>query len=186
MNRIIRSVFHTAAVLTVLSIPTLAQQVKRAAFDVTNYVMDVALMPTERKMSATVDVSFTPLEDTRSVAFELNGSLKVDSITRLDRPVAPILPSPKAVLKSTPANPISYVQDQTNSTDLGPHVRVDLGDNVIKGTPVVLRFKYSGILDGPAGGPLLSKRLASCHRARTFRAVVLHFRGRRCLSFLYR
>ncbi len=160
MNRIIRSVCHTAAVLTVLSIPTLAQQVKRAAFDVTNYVMDVTLMPAERKMNATVDVSFTPLEDTRSVAFELNGSLKVDSITRLDRPVAPILPSPKAVLKSTPANPISYVQDQTNSTDLGPHVRVDLGDNVIKGTPVVLRFKYSGILDGPAGGPLLSKRLA--------------------------
>ena len=28
------------------------------------------------------------------------------------------------------------------------------------GTPVTLRFKYSGILDGPAGGPLLTKRLA--------------------------
>lgn len=161
MNKIIRSVFHTAAVLAVLSIPTLAQAPKRAAFDVTNYVMDVSLQPTERKIVASVDVSFTPLEDTRSVAFELNGSLKVDSVTRIDRPVGVTLPpSPKAAAKSTTANPITFIQDQTNSTDLGPHVRIDLGDNVLKGTPVVLRFKYNGILDGPAGGPLLSKRLA--------------------------
>lgn len=162
MNKIIRNVFQAAAVLAVLSIPTLAQAVKRASFDVTNYVMDVSLMPTERKINATVDVSFTPLEDTRSVAFELNGSLKVDSVTRLDKPTAP---APKPPIKSVqpktvPQSPITFIQDQTNSTDLGPHVRIDLGDTVLKGTPVVLRFKYSGILDGPAGGPLLSKRLA--------------------------
>ena len=30
----------------------------------------------------------------------------------------------------------------------------------VKGTPITLRFKYSGVLDGPAGGPLLNKRLA--------------------------
>ena len=99
-----------------------------------------------------------PLEDTRSVAFELNGSLKVDSITRQDSFVT--LPASKTPAKTASANPITFVQDQTNSTDLGPHVRIDLGDNVAKGTPVVLRFKYSGVLDGPAGGPLLTKRLA--------------------------
>ena len=159
MNKIIRSVFLTVALLTVLSIPTSAQAVKRAAFDVTNYVMDVSLMPTERKIAASVDVSFTPLEDTRSVAFELNGSLRVDSITRL-RPTTTTLPSAKGAVKTPPANPITFVQDQTNSTDLGPNVRIDLGENVAKGTPVVLRFKYGGILDGPGGGPLLSKRLA--------------------------
>jgi len=162
MNKIIRNVFQAAAVLAVLTIPTLAQAVKRAPFDVTNYVMDVSLMPTERKINATVDVSFTPLEDTRSVAFELNGSLKVDSVTRIDKPVVlaaatPVkVTTPKAVTQST----ITFIQDQTNSTDLGPHVRIDLGDTVLKGTAVVLRFKYNGILDGPAGGPLLSKRLA--------------------------
>jgi len=65
-----------------------AQAVKRTPFDVTNYVMDVSLNPSERKINATVDVSLTPLEDTRSVSFELNGSLKIDSITRLDKPAA--------------------------------------------------------------------------------------------------
>ena len=55
-------------------------QVKRAAFDVTNYTIDVTLSPEERRLTATVDVAFTPLEDTRSVSFELNGSLKIDSI----------------------------------------------------------------------------------------------------------
>jgi aminopeptidase N len=160
MNKIIRKAAHAGILLTLLSLPSLAQQVKRAAFDVTNYVMDVSLVPAERKLNATVDVSFTPLEDTRSVAFELNGSLKVDSVTRLDRSGTPTLPSPKAAVKTTSANPITFVQDQTNSTDLGPNVRIDLGDTVVKGTPVLLRFKYSGILDGPAGGPLLSKRLA--------------------------
>lgn len=160
MRKIIVSLFQAVAILTILSIPTLAQQqVKRAPFDVTNYVMDVSLSPDDRKINATVDVSFIPLEDTRSVAFELNGSLKVDSVTRLDRLVTTTA-VPKTVTKPAPVNAITFVQDQTNSTDLGPHIRVDLGDTVVKGTTVVLRFKYSGILDGPAGGPLLSKRLA--------------------------
>jgi tetratricopeptide (TPR) repeat protein len=150
----------TAAMTAFLSLPVFSQTVKRAAFDVTNYTMDVALAPSERKINATVDVSLTPLEDTRSVAFELNGSLKVDSITRVDRPTSTAPANPKAAVKAAPVSPVTFVQDQTNSTDLGPHVRVDLGDNIIKGTPVVLRFKYSGVLDGPAGGPLLTKRLA--------------------------
>ena len=163
MNKIIRNVFQVALVLAVLSLPALAQGVKRAAFDVTNYVMDVSLAPTERKINATVDVSFTPLEDTRSVSFELNGSLKIESISRLDKTATPMTPAPKTKsipVTVAPQNLITFIQDQTNSTDLGPHVRIDLGDIVTKGTPVVLRFKYGGILDGPAGGPLLSKRLA--------------------------
>ncbi len=168
MKKIIRSVFQTAVVLSVLSLPALAQQIKRTPFDVTNYVMDVALSPAERKLTATVDVTFTPLEDTRSVSFELNGSLKVDTITRIgaSTPRVPAVqiskPGTNPTAKATPAPTavITFIQDQTNSTDLGPHVRVDLGESIAKGTPVILRFKYSGILDGPAGGPLLTKRLA--------------------------
>lgn len=142
-----------------------AAQVKRAPFDVTNYVMDVSLNPAERKLSATVDVAFTPIGEARAVAFELNGSLKVVSVTRQDRTItlAPVAtPSSKKTTKPAPTPEISvtFVQDQTNSSDLGPHVRVDLGTDVAAGTPVVLRFKYSGILDTPQGGPLLSKRLA--------------------------
>ena len=168
MNKFIEKVVKIAVIATLLTLPAIAQQVKRAPFDVTNYVMDVSLAPTERKLTATVDVTFKPLEDTRSVSFELNGSLKVDSITRQDKmptPVAtPTTAPPKTAMKpvvpSAVPNPISFVQDQTNSTDLGPHVRIDLGETATKGSPVTLRFKYSGILDLPAGGPLLNKRLA--------------------------
>lgn len=163
MNTFLRNVFYTSALSAVFLIPTSAQQVKRAAFDVTSYGMDVVLSPNDRKLSATVDVTFTPLEDTRSVSFELNGSLKVDSVTRFNQAVITGTPQKgvgRISISSPAANPITFVQDQTNSSDIGPHIRIDLGENIVKGTSVMLRFKYSGILDGPAGGPLLSKRLA--------------------------
>jgi aminopeptidase N len=67
---------------------------------------------------------------------------------------------PRGAQPPPAANPVTYIQDQTNSSDLGPHVRIDVGETAVKGTPITLRFKYSGILDGPAGGPLLAKRLA--------------------------
>lgn len=164
MNHIGKGIF-LGGLLAVLTVGAIGQ-VKRSAFDVTNYTMDVTISPTERKLSATVDVAFTPLEDTRSVAFELNGSLKIDSIARIDRALVltpSASPAAKTPVKATqPTQPaVTFVQDQTNSSDLGPHVRVDLGADVPKGTNVVLRFKYSGILDTAAGGPLLNKRLAA-------------------------
>lgn len=168
MKKFITHLVKIAAVASLFTLPAIAQQVKRTPFDVTNYVMDVSLMPTERKINATVDVTFTPLEDTRSVSFELNGSLKVDSVTRIGggmMPTTPVVqtkpavrPTPKPVSPSAPQ--VTFIQDQSASTDLGPHVRIDLGENVVKGMPITLRFKYNGILDLPAGGPLLNKRLA--------------------------
>lgn len=170
MNKIIRNVFLAASVVVFLSIPLFAQQVKRTPFDVTNYQMDVSLVPSERRLNATVDVTFKPLEDTRTITFELNGSLKVDSITWAGAPPTaaavaetPAKPAGKGAPKATPkpaAPEVTFVQDQVGVADIGPSVRIDLGDNVSKGTPVTLRFKYSGVLELPAGGPLLSKRLA--------------------------
>lgn len=161
MKKILRSLAYFAAAIFLAS-PAAAQQVKRTSFDVTNYVMDVSLAPLERKLNATVDVTFVPLEDTRSVSFELNGSLKVDSLTRVGVGTPLVVKTPKGQATATPSasGQITFVQDQTNSSDLGPNVRIDLGDNVTKGTPVTLRFKYSGVLELPAGGPLLTKRLA--------------------------
>jgi len=160
MKKFIGKGFKVALIASVLALPIFAQAVKRTPFDVTNYVMDISLVPAERRMNATVDVTFTPLEDTRAVAFELNGSLKVDSVSRINA-FAPVATVAKKPAKGTPEpNAVTFVQDQSNSTDLGPHVRIDLGDQVLKGTPVTLRFKYGGVLDSPAGGPLLSKRLA--------------------------
>ena len=60
-----------------------AQQVKRTDFDVTKYVIDAQLAPEDNKLTATTDVTFTMLEDGRNVSFELNGSLKIDTITAL-------------------------------------------------------------------------------------------------------
>ncbi|MCY7377302.1 MAG: tetratricopeptide repeat protein [Pyrinomonadaceae bacterium] len=156
-----------------LSVGAIAQQIQRTPFDVNDYKMDVQLSPDENKLNATVDVRFTPEADTRTVSFELNGSLKIESITRLNS-FAPTANTPATKLKtatatktptavvtsSTGTNQITFVQDQSGVSDLGPSVRIDLGDTVLKGTPVTLRFKYGGVLATAAGGPLLTKRLA--------------------------
>ncbi|MCD9186592.1 MAG: tetratricopeptide repeat protein [Pyrinomonadaceae bacterium] len=165
-------VFPAFGLLMLSATAVFAQQVQRTPFDVKNYVMDVALDPVENKLTATVDVTFVPLEDTRSVSFELNGSLKIDTITRQDKPLAPAsasatpttapTPKPKTPVKTpvVPQPTVTFIQDQVGVSDLGPSVKIDLGDTVTKGTNVILRFKYSGILVTPQGGPLLTKRLA--------------------------
>jgi hypothetical protein len=169
MNKFFR-ISLNIAVLFVLSTAAFAQQTKRTPYDVTNYVINAELAPVDNKLSATADVTFIPQEDTRSVAFELNGSLKVEAVGRIGsasqltatpatkgRNVRP----PATTTATTTAGDVTFVQDQAGGTsDLGPHVRVDLGSDVTKGTPVTLRFRYSGILNLPTGGPLLNKRLA--------------------------
>lgn len=141
----------------------LAQQVKRTEFDVQSYTIDAQLAPDDNKLTATTDVTFTLLEDARNVTFELNGSLKLDSITRsLASTAVPTgQRTPRTTAAATPAaGGITFVQDQVGVSDLGPSVRIDFGDTLTKGTLVTLRFKYSGILNSPSGGPLLTKRLA--------------------------
>ena len=161
-----RSVFQFLAagiILTTSAAIGFSQQVKRPDFDVTDYKMDVQLSPNENKLSATTDVTFTPAEKTRSVTFELNGSLKIDDITRVSS-TAGAIPAKRPVKNATvinaPAGSITFIQDQVGVSDLGPSVRIDLGEEVEAGTPVTLRFKYSGVLVTAQGGPLLAKRLA--------------------------
>lgn len=145
-----------------------AQQVKRTDFDVTKYVIDAQLTPEDNKLTATADVTFAMLEDARNVSFELNGSLKIDTITRVagssaanPLPAAPRpVRTPSAPAATASTGSITFVQDQVGVSDLGPSVRIDFGDTLAKGTQVTLRFKYSGVLNTPSGGPLLSKRLA--------------------------
>ena len=170
MNNLFRISLQIAVVLA-LSAAVFAQAAKRSAFDVTNYVINAELSPIDNKLTATADVTFVPTETTRTVAFELNGSLKVDEVTRVGGSTPmPAVAAPKSkTAKPTPvATPtaqalggVTFVQDQTGgSSDLGPHVRVDLASDAVKGAPVTLRFKYSGVLNLPTGGPLLNKRLA--------------------------
>ena len=164
MNNLFRISLQVAVVF-VLSTAVFAQQAKRTPFNVTNYVINAELSPVDNKLDAVADVTFIPGETTRTVAFELNGSLKVDEITRVgaSTPIsAPVRgKKPSAATTVTPVGGVTFVQDQAGgSSDLGPHVRVDLGTDAAKGTPVTLRFKYNGVLNLPTGGPLLNKRLA--------------------------
>ncbi len=170
MDHILRLGFKILFVAALFAVPTFAQAVKRTQYDITNYVMDVSIMPVERRLAATVDVSLVPLEDARAFSFELNGSLKIDTVERANTTTTAVAttpatrtPSPKPATPAGVAIPtgVTFIQDQTNSSELGPHVRVDIGENAAKGTPITLRFKYSGILDTPLGGPLLTKKLAS-------------------------
>jgi hypothetical protein len=76
------------------------------------------------------------------VVFELNGSLHVESLERDGVPLT------------------NFVQDAVGVGALGPSVRVDLGAVAPAGQSVTLRFRWSGALASPEGGPLATKRLA--------------------------
>src|SRR5947209_254986 len=115
----------------------------RAHFDVTNYRIEAQLIPDQHVLRAGAEVTFTPLDATRSVVFELNGALKVEKIERNGKALT------------------NFVQDAAGTdTSLGPNVRIDLGEVVPAGQPVTLRFQWGGGLTSPEGGPLATKRLA--------------------------
>ena len=104
MKNLVKTALFVVGLLIFASIFSFGQQVKRTPFDVTNYVIDASLSPVENKLTATADVTFTPLEDARNVTFELNGSLKVDTITRVGAPGASQAAAKPSVKKTaTPA-----------------------------------------------------------------------------------
>jgi len=118
------------------------QPVAGARYDVTNYHIEAQLNPNEHTLRAGADVTFVPLDATRSVVFELNGSLHVDSIEKDGKALT------------------GFVQDAVGAGALGPNVRIDLGQVVPVGQPVTLRIRWNGALATPEGGPLANKRLA--------------------------
>lgn len=123
-------------------VETRLQPGQRARFDIRHYRIVAELVPSQQQLNASADVTFMPVDNARAFVFELNGSLKVESVewdgVRLQ----------------------NIVQDQAGLESIGPHIRVDLGRVVAAGQPVTLRFRWSGPLITPEGGPLLTKRLA--------------------------
>jgi aminopeptidase N len=139
------------SVVTVLALLTLALSVRSqqpapqqaaSRFDVTNYRIEVQIIPDQHMLRAGADVTFVPLDATRSVVFELNGSLKVEGIQKDGKDLS------------------GWVQDAVGVGSLGPSVRIDLGQVVPANQPVTLRIRWSGALVSPEGGPLATKRLA--------------------------
>ena len=138
--------FALIGALLVLAGTITAQQpaptVPASRFDVTNYHIEAQLIPDQHTLRAGADVTFVPLEATRSVVFELNGSLHIESVERGGVALT------------------NVVQDAVGVGALGPSVRVDLGSVAAAGETVTLRFRWSGALISPEGGPLATKRLA--------------------------
>src|ERR1041384_2316831 len=54
----------------------------RAPIDVTDYKIAAEVLPDSNTLKVTADVTVIPLQETRTLALELNGSLKVESVTR--------------------------------------------------------------------------------------------------------
>src|SRR2546430_1463705 len=120
-----------------------AQQPAAASrYDITNYRIEAQLSPDEHTLRAGADITFVPADATRSVVFELNGSLHVDSVEKNGKALT------------------GFVQDAVGAGALGPNVRIDLGEVVPANQPVTLRIRWSGALASPEGGPLATKRLA--------------------------
>src|SRR5690349_12078217 len=148
MNRIkligpsLRALFVVSILALAVNAQQPAPQQAASRFDVTNYRIEAQIIPDQHVLRAGADVTFIPLDATRSVVFELNGSLKVESIEKDGKPLT------------------GYVQDAVGVGALGPTVRVDLGQVVPANQPVTLRIRWEGALVSPEGGPLATKRLA--------------------------
>ena len=139
-------IFASAGLLLLAAFTISAQQPAptppASRYDVTNYHIEAQLIPDQHTLRAGADVTISPLDATRSVVFELNGSLHIESIEMNGAPLT------------------NFVQDPVGVGNLGPSVRVDLGTVVPAGRLVTLRFRWSGALVSPEGGPLATRRLA--------------------------
>jgi aminopeptidase N len=146
IKRVIPGVLTSFAVVLIFAISGIAQQPPAqpvaSRFDVTNYRIEAQLIPEQHLLRAGADITFVPLDATRSVVFELNGSLHVDSIEKDGQALT------------------GFVQDAVGVGALGPSVRIDLGQVVPANQPVTLRIRWSGALVSPEGGPLATRRLA--------------------------
>jgi aminopeptidase N len=131
-----------AIALCFFGITARAQTTLGSRYDIANYRIEVQLNPDEHTLRAGADVTFVPLDATRSIVFELNGSLHVDGVEKDGKALTGV------------------VQDAVGAGALGPNVRIDLGSVVPANQPVTVRIRWSGALTSPEGGPLANKRLA--------------------------
>jgi tetratricopeptide (TPR) repeat protein len=140
--QVLLSIVTLCVTATAASAQQPAPQQAATRFDITNYRIEAQVIPDQHMLRAGADVTVIPQEATRSIVFELNGSLNVESIDLGGKPLT------------------SFVQDKVGVGSLGPSVRVDLGQVMPANQPMTLRFRWSGALLSPEGGPLATRRLA--------------------------
>ncbi len=99
------SLFCAAAFMTLsahAAIPT------RAQIDVTGYVIHADLDPASNKLTATVAVTFTALDDLPTLTFGLNNGLQVTKITdAAGKPVVSERSATDSTIRLTPAQPVA-------------------------------------------------------------------------------
>jgi tetratricopeptide (TPR) repeat protein len=171
------------AIASLLLVVAVVQAQKGVAdIDVQHYKIDAELVPAAQLLRARSEVKFIPQADTRSVVFEMNGSLAIKRITRTDatptptpapaavarpnpRDRKPVTPAPSAsptnnLAQATPPVPVAqdlqFIQDNRENMN----VRIDLGAVVPAKQTVTLLFEYEGALESPQGGPINNARLA--------------------------
>jgi tetratricopeptide (TPR) repeat protein len=157
-----------------------AQAQKSTDIDVQHYKIDAELIPASQLLRSRAEVTFVPQAETRSVVFEMNGSLTVSRITLKSgtalATTAPAAPA-GAVRQLTSAPPqragqrpkpgaaqpqpdtaagLQFIQDNRENMN----VRIDLGSVVPARQPVTLVFEYEGALESAQGGPIQNARLA--------------------------
>jgi tetratricopeptide (TPR) repeat protein len=137
-------------------------------FDVQHYKIDAELVPASQTLQARAEVTFIPQTETRSVIFEMNGSLTIKRITLqgsappATTPTAPARAArdqrdraPKEPAAQEPSG-LQFIQDNRENMN----VRIDLGAVVPARQPVTLIFEYEGALESAQGGPIQNARLA--------------------------
>jgi tetratricopeptide (TPR) repeat protein len=159
--------------------PAFAQAQKNSEFDVQHYKIDAELIPASQLLRARAEVTFVPQAETRSVVFELNGSLVISRITLKSGAPQPTVavvnqltsqPAPRGAQKPqikpkvsavpSQAAPktaeLQFIQDRSENMN----VRIDLGGMMPARQPVTLVFEYEGALESAQGGPIQNARLA--------------------------
>ncbi|MBL8206583.1 MAG: tetratricopeptide repeat protein [Blastocatellia bacterium] len=94
----------------------LSQQKGQVEIDVQHYKIDAELLPAEQKLRAVAEVTFIPQAETRSVVFEMNGSLTIAKVTlksSLPTSAPPATTPPKPISTTTATPPTLARQAQT-------------------------------------------------------------------------
>jgi tetratricopeptide (TPR) repeat protein len=151
---------------------TVGAQKGATDIDVQHYKIDAELVPASQLLKARAEVRFVPQSETRSVVFEMNGSLTISRITRVDESATtspgavtpgvrgqspkPSPPKGKEATAQPASDSLQFIQDNRENMN----VRIDLGAVVPAKQPMTLAFEYEGALESPQGGPISNARLA--------------------------
>ena len=123
-----------------LAVAATAQDRNRSRIDVQNYLIDAHIDPAAQTINATALVRFIPLDDTSSVAFELNNSLSLSKVLDEDGRQVPASRSQADMM-----------------------VRLNLPQTLPKGKPAALTFIYDGKITGGEESPVFGIKFAAIH-----------------------